>query len=117
MSDIYIDMHAFGKGHEDFYTHTSEVKTLFLMYEKNDRPVIRQAGPKDNCEMLIEVNEKLSGELIEIPADLVILMVGMEAREDSAEVARLVNISQDKDGWFMESHPKLDPVATTTDGI
>ena len=68
--------------------------------------------------MLIEVNEKLSGETIEIPADLVILMVGMEARvNDSEEVAHLVNISRDKDGWFIESHPKLDPVATTTDGI
>ena len=32
-------------------------------------------------------------------------------------MAQLVNISQDKDGWFIESHPKLDPVATTTDGI
>jgi len=117
VSDIYIDMHAFGKGHEDFYRRSAEVKTLFLMYEKNDCPVIRKAGPEDDCEMLIEVNETLSGETIEIPADLVILMVGMEAREDSAEVCRLVNISQDKDGWFIESHPKLDPVATTTDGI
>lgn len=117
VSDIYIDMHAFGKGHEDFYRRSSEAKTLFLMYEKEDRPVIHKAGPKDDCEMLIEVNEKLSGELIEIPADLVILMVGMEAREDSQEIARLVNISQDKDGWFIESHPKLEPVATTTDGI
>jgi heterodisulfide reductase subunit A len=44
-------------------------------------------------------------------------MVGMEAREDSEEVARLVNISRDKDGWFIESHPKLDPGATTTDGV
>jgi len=87
------------------------------MYEKNDRPVIHRAGPKDDCEMIIEVNEKLSGEVIEIPADLIVLMVGMEAREDSAEVARLVNISQDKEGWFIESHPKLEPVATTTDGI
>jgi heterodisulfide reductase subunit A len=67
--------------------------------------------------MLIEVDEKLSGERIEIPADLVILMVGMEARADASEVARTVNISHDKDGWFIESHPKLDPVATTTDGI
>jgi len=117
VSDIYIDMHAFGKGHEDFYRRSSEVKTLFLMYAKNDYPVIRKAGPKDDCEMLIEVNETLSHETIEIPADLVILMVGMEAREDSGEVARLVNISRDKDGWFIESHPKLDPVATTTDGI
>jgi heterodisulfide reductase subunit A len=117
VSDIYIDMHAFGKGHEDFYRQSSEAKTLFLMYEKGDRPVIHKAEPKDDCEMLIEVNEKLSGELIEIPADLVILMVGMEAREDSHEIARIVNISQDKDGWFIESHPKLEPVATTTDGI
>jgi heterodisulfide reductase subunit A len=117
VSDVYIDMHAFGKGCEDFYKKSSEVKTLFLMYGKNERPVIRKAAAGDDCEMLIEVDEKLSGERIEIPADLVILMVGMEARTDSAEVARLVNISQDKDGWFMESHPKLDPVATTTDGI
>lgn len=117
VSDLYIDMHAFGKGHEDFYRRTSEVKTMFLMFGKGDHPIIRSAGPKDDCEMLIEVNEQLSGEVIEIPADLVILMVGMEAREDATETARLVNISQDKDGWFIESHPKLDPVATTTDGI
>ncbi len=117
ISDVYIDMHAFGKGHEDFYRRSSEAKTLFLMYEKGDRPVIHKADPKDGCEMLIEVNEKLSGELIEIPADMVILMVGMEAREDSHEIARIVNISQDKEGWFIESHPKLEPVATTTDGV
>jgi len=117
VSDVYIDMHAFGKGHEDFYRRSAEVKTLFLMYAKNDHPVIRKAGPNDGCEMLIEVNECLSGETIEIPADLVILMVGMEPREDSEQVAHLVNISRDKDGWFIESHPKLDPVATTTDGI
>ena len=117
VSDLYIDMHAFGKGHEDFYRKTSEVKTVFLMYGKNERPVIRKADAKDDCEMIIEVDEKLSGEVIEIPADIVILMVGMESREDAAQVARLVNISQDKDGWFIESHPKLDPVATTTDGI
>ncbi len=115
--DVYIDMHAFGKGCEDFYRTSSEVKTLFLMYGKNEHPVIRKADPKDDCGMLIEVDEKLSGERVEIPADLVILMVGMEARPDALEVARLVNISADKDGWFIESHPKLDPVATTTDGI
>jgi heterodisulfide reductase subunit A2 len=117
VSDVYVDMHAFGKGHEDFYRESSEFKTLFLMYGKNEHPVIRRAAAKDDCDMIIEVNEKLSGETIEIPADIVVLMVGMEARSDSARVARLVNISQDKDGWFIESHPKLDPVATTTEGI
>jgi heterodisulfide reductase subunit A len=32
-------------------------------------------------------------------------------------VARLFNISRSADGFFMEKHPKLDPVATMTDGI
>jgi len=41
----------------------------------------------------------------------------MEARADATDVARVVNISHDKSGWFIESHPKLDPVATTTDGV
>ncbi|MBN1866485.1 CoB--CoM heterodisulfide reductase iron-sulfur subunit A family protein [Candidatus Sumerlaeota bacterium] len=117
VSDLYIDMHAFGKGHEDFYRGSSEAKTLFLMYGKNEHPVIKRAQPGEESEMLIEVNEQLSGETIEIPADMVILMVGMEARSESGDVARLVNISQDKDGWYIESHPKLDPVATTTEGI
>jgi heterodisulfide reductase subunit A len=117
VSDVYVDMHAFGKGCEDFYRHSAEVKTLFLMYGKGEHPVVRKADAGDDCEMLITVDEQLSGELIELPADLIILMVGMETREDAAEIAHLVNISQDKDGWFIESHPKLDPVATTTDGV
>ena len=117
VSDLYIDMHAFGKGCEDFYRKSFEVKTMFLMYEKNHPPRIREAGPDDDCGMFIWVKEQLSGEEIEIPADLVVLMVGMEPREDSEVVAHLVNISRDKHGWFIESHPKLDPVATTTDGV
>ncbi|MBZ5639905.1 MAG: CoB--CoM heterodisulfide reductase iron-sulfur subunit A family protein [Acidobacteriia bacterium] len=115
--DLYIDMHAFGKGCEDFYKRSAEIKTMFLMYKKGEHPEIVASGPDDDCEMLIKVHEMLSGEEIEVPADLVVLMVGMEAREDAGRVARLVNISQDKDGWFIESHPKLDPVATTTDGV
>ncbi|MDQ1352648.1 MAG: heterodisulfide reductase subunit [Acidobacteriota bacterium] len=117
VSDVYIDMHAFGKGCEDFYRRSTEAKTMFLMYEKGHPPRIREAGPDDDCGMFIWVKEQLSGEEIEIPADLVVLMVGMEPREDSEAVAHLVNISRDKHGWFIESHPKLDPVATTTDGV
>jgi heterodisulfide reductase subunit A len=115
--DLYIDVHAFGKGCEDFYRRSAELKTMFLMYRKGSTPSIRQADPEDGCELLVSTHDLLSGEDVEIPADLVVLMVGMEARRDSAEIAHLVNISRDKDGWFIESHPKLDPVATTTDGV
>jgi heterodisulfide reductase subunit A-like polyferredoxin len=57
------------------------------------------------------------GAMIRVPVDMVILSTGLEARSDAAEVARLFNISRSADGFFLEKHPKLDPVATSTDGI
>ena len=33
------------------------------------------------------------------------------------ELGRKLNISTGADGWFIEAHPKLAPVSTTTDGI
>ncbi|MGA2437912.1 MAG: 4Fe-4S binding protein, partial [Acidobacteriaceae bacterium] len=117
VANLYTDMEAFGKGCEELYRKCSEAKTSFLMYAKDRLPVLCEAAPGDGCEMIVTVEEQLSGEAIEMPADLVVLMVGMEPRQDSKQVARLVNISRDKAGWFIESHPKLDPVATTTDGV
>jgi len=117
VTDLYVDMLSFGKGGEDLYRRTSELKTMFLMFEKGDYPVVRKAEPDDDCGLLVEVQERLSGEAIDVPADLVVLMVGMQARGDSDQVARTVGISQDSHGWFIESHPKLAPVSTATEGV
>jgi heterodisulfide reductase subunit A len=48
---------------------------------------------------------------------MVILGVGLEAQKDAKAVARTFNISAGADGFFIEKHPKLDPVATMTDGV
>jgi heterodisulfide reductase subunit A len=117
VSNLYTDMEAFGKGCEDFYLKAGAAGTSFMMFSKHQLPTIRAAAPGDGCNMLISFKEQLSGEEIETPTDLVVLMVSMEPREDAGKVARLVNISADANGWFIESHPKLDPVATTTDGV
>ena len=91
---------------------------MFLMYDqRNELPMISKAQANDNCEMLITMNEKLSGEDIEVPADLIILMVGMEGREDAKEISHKVGISLCGNEFYIEKHPKLDPVATTTDGV
>jgi heterodisulfide reductase subunit A len=37
--------------------------------------------------------------------------------EDSEKVSRLLNVTRGNDGFFMESHPKLKPIDTPTDGI
>ena len=114
--DLYTDMRAFGKGCEELYTRTNQ-NTMFLMFDPEDLPEVKKANFGEDADMFIEMNEKLSGKAIEIPADLVILMVGMEAREDAKEVAHAVGISMCGNDFFIEKHPKLDPVATATDGV
>jgi heterodisulfide reductase subunit A2 len=117
VTDLYTDMNAFAKGCEDFYLKSADARTLFLMFDKRSPPTVRDAPAGEETRLLVTFREQLSGEEIELPSDLVVLMVAMEPREDSDHVAHVANISRDKEGWFIESHPKLDPVATTTDGI
>ena len=52
-----------------------------------------------------------------IPVDMVILAAALEPRRDAKEVAQLFGISCSANGWYIEKHPKLDPVATMTEGI
>lgn len=116
--DIYADMMSFGKGCEELYTLTSRKNVMFLSFDqKNKLPKIKEASLGDECNLLIEFEEKLSGELIEVPADMVILMVAMEANDDAKEIAHAVGISMCSNNFYIEKHPKLDPVATTTDGV
>ena len=116
--EIYADMRAIGKGCEELYSITSTKNVMFLMFDqKNGLPEIRAAMPGDDCSMVVELFEKLSREQIEVPADMVILMVAKEAHESSRKLAHSVGISMCGNQFFIEKHPKLDPVATTTDGV
>lgn len=115
---LYADMRSMGKGCEELYSLTSRKNVLFLMYDQQDGlPDIRKSEPGDDCSLLIEVDEKLSGERIEVPADLVVLMVGMESRGQARILGQKLGISVGSNGFYIERHPKLDPVATTTDGV
>ena len=41
----------------------------------------------------------------------------MKPQADAAQVASLFGISRSPDGFFLEKHPKLAPVETSTEGI
>ena len=41
----------------------------------------------------------------------------MEPAQGSAELRRLLHLSQSPDGFLLERHPKLDPTGTASDGI
>jgi len=116
--ELYEDMRAYGKGCEEFYALSTHRQITLLMFDQKEQlPVIRKAEKGDDCNMIIEMEEKLSGEPIDVPVDMVILMVNMEAHENAKDVGRAIGISLCGNQFFIEKHPKLDPVATTTGGV
>jgi heterodisulfide reductase subunit A len=116
--NIYSDMRAMGKGCEELYTATSRRNAMFLMFDQSGKlPYVRPCKEGAPHQLSIEFSELLSGVEIEVPVDMVVLMVGMEAHDSAKELGHLTGISIDGNGFYIEKHPKLDPVATTTDGV
>ena len=114
--NYYIDMRCFGKGYEEFYERISGEGTIFIrgkVGEVTDQAV----SDEEKGKLVVVAEDTLLGVLTRVPVDMVILCVALEPPPDVEAVARLFNISRSADGFFLEKHPKLDPVATTTDGV
>lgn len=114
--NFYIDMRTPFKDYDEFYQRVMEEGTLFVrgkVAEVTDAARL----PGEEGKLIIQVEDTLAGKQRRIPVDMVILSTGLEPRSDSKEVGHLFGISCSANGWFTEKHPKLDPVATMTEGI
>jgi heterodisulfide reductase subunit A len=76
-----------------------------------------ELDPSEAGKLVIRVEDTLAGFVRRIPVDMVVLSTGLEPRADAKEMATRFGISCSFDGWAIEKHPKLDPVATMTEGV
>jgi len=114
--EFYIDIRSFGKGFEEFYNRVLNEGTIFIRGRPAEVTNIAEK-PEEEGKLIVQFEDTLIGLQRRLPVDMVILSVALEAQPDAEAVARLFNISRSADGFFLEKHPKLDPVATTTDGV
>ncbi|HTY98973.1 MAG TPA: 4Fe-4S binding protein, partial [Rhodocyclaceae bacterium] len=61
--------------------------------------------------------DTLTGRNIQIEADMVVLAEAMQPSAGTGEIAKVLKIGRDKDGFLAEAHPKLKPVESVTAGI
>ncbi len=113
---LYIDMRSFGKGYEEFYQRILD-EGVHVIRGKGAEVVPTKHKRADEGDLLVRCEDTLISKFREIPVDMVILCTALEARKDASDIARKLNISMGADGWFIEAHPKLAPVSTTTDGV
>jgi len=110
VSVFYMDVRAFGKGYEEFYEKAQRKGVLYIRGNPSE---VYRAGDK----MIIRYEDTLLGRPQEAKADLVVLAVGMEPAEGTADLTNTLRVTADKDGFFLEAHPKLGPLDTHADGI
>ncbi len=113
---MYIDMRCFGKAYEEFYKRLSEEGVNFVR-GKASEVTDRAINEDEEGKLIVCGEDTLLCKTIRVPVDMVVLATALEPRSDAAEVGKLLTISRSADGFFLERHPKLDPVATMTEGV
>lgn len=114
--NFYIDMRCFGKGYEEFYRRIQS-EGVRMVRGKATRVTDEALDPEEEGKLIVEAEDTLSMKLLRVPVDMVILCTAMEPRKNAVDVARTFGISIGGDGFFLEEHPKLEPVSTATAGV
>ena len=108
--EFYIDMRAFGKGYEEFMERIKAEGTHII------RGRTAQVCESDG-RMLVKGEDMLNDRLVELPVDLVILAVGVIPSSGTRELAQMLGVPRDDDGWFSELNYNGSPTMTERGGI
>jgi heterodisulfide reductase subunit A len=113
--NFYIDMRTAYKAYDEFYQRVLEEGTLFVRGKVAE---VTDAAryPSEKGRLIIQVEDTLAGKQRRIAVDMVVLSAGLQARRFEGSRPEVRHF-RSADQWFIEKHPKLDPVATMTDGV
>ena len=110
---FYIDVRAAGKGFEEFYRRA--VEEYGITYIRGKVSEIIKDPVRDT--LVVRAEDTLTGKIVEVEADLVVLAVGMRPRKSTLELAKILKLPLSADGFLQELHMKLYPVQTAVDGV
>ena len=113
---FYIDLRTSKKDYEEFYQRLLG-EGMHFVRGKVAEVTDAHRMPFENGKLIVQAEDTLLGRQRRVPVDMVILMGALEPQADATEVGRKCGIACGTTGWFTERHPKLDPVATMTDGV
>ena len=72
---------------------------------------------RDDGKIVVVGADTLSGSIVEVRADMVVLAMAMRPSSGLEELVKKLKIQTDANGFLAEAHPKLRPVETLSPGI
>ncbi len=108
---FYMDIRSDCKGYEEFLQKTVEEKGLLYLRGRVSRVF------RDDGKVRVLGVDTLTGRMVEVGADMVVLATAMVPREGVKELAAKLRATVDRHGFLTEAHIKLYPVESSTKGI
>ena len=109
---FYIDIRAFGKGFEDLFRRS---KGMGVRYIRGLPGSVRQDAASQ--DLVLTVENTATNELDTYRAEMVILAVGLEPPAEMKQIQEMLALQKTSDGFYLEAHPKLQPVDSASRGI
>ena len=109
---IYRDIRTYGH-HEAMYTEAREKRVRFVRYEPEAKPEVAV----EDGTLYVTVNDPVLGQPLRIEADALVLAPPLLPAEDAEELAKMLKVPLNSDGFFLEAHMKLRPIDFATDGV
>ena len=109
---FYIDIRAFGKGFEDLFRRSKGMGVRYIRGLPGDIKQDPATG-----DLILTVENTATNELESHHTEMVVLAVGLEPASDMKVIQEMLALQTTSDGFYMEAHPKMQPVDAATRGI
>lgn len=108
---FYIDIRAFGKGFEDLYMRSRRLGVNYI------RGLPGTVEEKEDGSLRIAVENTATGTVEFHDLDMLVLAIGVEPSSKTQKLQEMLGLQLTSDGFYLEAHPKLQPVDAATRGI
>ena len=106
---LFRDLYTPGTDYEEYYRRAREQGVIFINYNADKMPNVE--------ENKVKVYNEYIGNEMEIPYDLLVLSTPLVSNADNKELAQMLKVPLESNGFFLEAHVKLRPSDFATDGI
>jgi heterodisulfide reductase subunit A len=112
---LYREVRTYGF-REAYYQAARDAGVVFLRYELPEKPQV-----KANADYVhVNLIEPVTGQPLELSADLLVLSVGIDAEVSNrleGGLAETLGVELNGDGFFLEEHAKMKPLDLGKGGI
>jgi heterodisulfide reductase subunit A len=119
-ANIYIayrDIRTYGF-REKYYTQLRDQGAMFVHYTPENKPQVNLEDEFDpDSKVNVTIFDPIMDKEVEVDADFLVLATAIDARPENVDLAKMLKISLNTDGMFLEAHVKLRPVDFATEGV